>query len=146
MISNSVFFSAPPELSSLITFLAECPCWCDVQGVQYYDWRIYFWGFNVYIFVDLVKGSELTLVGEIQCYKFKKMAEVNHTSLPVSKKLQFDGTSALNYYGWLSFFVSLPYFCPDENVINIYTIPTHKISSEDNFIQTLIMHHISNYN
>ena len=81
----------PPPPIILITFLAECPCWCDVQGIQYYDWRIYFWGFNVYIFVDLVKGSVLTLVGEMQCYKFR-MAEVNHTSLPVSKKLQLDGS------------------------------------------------------
>ena len=37
-------------------------------GIQYYDYVVCL-RFYMYIFVDLVKCSVLTLVGEIQCYR-----------------------------------------------------------------------------
>ena len=73
--------SPPPLPSPLVTFsVCVCVCMnahmstCARMGVvreefiQYYDYN-YLWGFNVYIFVDLVNCSVLTLVGELQCHR-----------------------------------------------------------------------------
>ena len=49
----------------LYVFVLRCGV---VQGIQYYDYVVCL-RFYMDIFVDLVKCSVLTLVGEIQCYR-----------------------------------------------------------------------------
>ena len=79
VISNSAFvLVSPPSL--LITFLLYTCMWvcacagvcrCGVREIYTILWLCndYFWGFNVYIFVDLVKHAVLSLVGEIWHYR-----------------------------------------------------------------------------
>ena len=66
-ISNSVFLHPPPIFTLLVIFLLwVCAGVVCEKRVQYYDCVVCCcWGFNVYIFVDLVKCGMLTFASEI---------------------------------------------------------------------------------
>ena len=66
-ISNSVFLHPPPLLTLFVIFLLwVCAGVVCEKLVQYFDCVVCCcWGFNVYIFVDLIKCGMLTLASEI---------------------------------------------------------------------------------
>ena len=77
----------PPRYPPLLLTFLLCAC-VDVRACVKTILRLYhyFWGFTVYILVDVVKHNVLTLVGHIQCYRndsyyyIPKFTSLTHTN------------------------------------------------------------------
>ena len=79
-------------------------CWCT-RDATLWLYNYYFWGFNVYISVNCVKHSVLTVVDKIRCYKKWRLLFVFVFSIAVLLgRLQDSSTLYWTSAGWKIFF------------------------------------------